>query len=91
MDTKNLLLSLIKANAETDVADVINKHPILKNEKNWRPYGTPNNIGTITGQNPEAIPSLSEKITNSLDAILIKACIENGDDPKGENSPNSMA
>ena len=89
-DAKNLLLQLIKASSEHEMDKIINNHPILKQQRNWKHYGSSNNIGTVTGQSPEAVPSLAEKILNSIDAMLIKKCLEYGDDPKAESSANSM-
>ncbi|MCH7658344.1 MAG: hypothetical protein IIB05_08515 [Bacteroidetes bacterium] len=90
MDAKQLLQKFIDASTEVDVTKIIKSHPVLSDDDNWRPYGNANNIGTVTGQNPEAVPSLSEKITNSLDALLIKACLEHGEDPQSKSSPNTM-
>lgn len=89
-DSKNLLLKLVQASSENEVERIINNNPILSSPKNWRHYGSSNNIGTVTGQSPEAVPSLVEKILNSIDAMLIKQCWEYGDDPKAKSSANSM-
>ncbi|UCE74375.1 MAG: hypothetical protein JSV56_01365, partial [Methanomassiliicoccales archaeon] len=91
MKIKKLSLELALAKSEQEVSTIIKNHPILSNEKNWRPYGgIPNNIGTVTGQAPESVPSLIEKITNSIDALLIKECRVKGDDPKSPSSPKTM-
>jgi len=91
MKPKKLCLELALAESEQKVSTIIKNHPILSNEKNWRPYGDlPNNIGTVTGQAPESVPSLIEKITNSIDALLIKACKVKGDNPKSPSSPQTM-
>ncbi len=91
MKPKKLCLELALAESEQKVSTIIKKHPILSNEKNWRSYGgIPNNIGTVTGQAPESVPSLIEKITNSIDALLIKECRVKGDDPKSPSSPQTM-
>lgn len=90
MDNKALLFQFIKAQSEADVTKIIESHPVLSSEKNWKNYGDLHNIGTITGQNPEPVPSFAEKITNSIDAILIKACKDNGEDPEASSSPRSI-
>ncbi|MFH0732031.1 MAG: hypothetical protein V2A72_03800 [Candidatus Omnitrophota bacterium] len=88
---KRLCLNLANARSEEDVARAIDKHPVLSNQGNWRHYGdAANNLGTVTGQSPQAVPSLIEKITNSIDAILIKACFQKGEHPEGPNAPKSM-
>jgi hypothetical protein len=91
MEPKKLCLELALAKSEQEVSAIIKNHPILAKKENWRHYGNvANNIGTITGQAPEAAPSLIEKITNSIDALLIKACKVKGDDPKSPSSPQTM-
>lgn len=87
---KDLALALASAKSEDEISRIIRINPVLKTPENWKAYGTANNIGTVTGQSPEAVPSLVEKIVNSIDAILIKECVEYGDDPKSDNSPSSM-
>ena len=74
---KNLCINLSKAQSEDAVKSLIDANPILKNQNNWRHYGLPNNLGTITGQSPESVPSLIEKVTNSIDAMLIRKCKKN--------------
>jgi hypothetical protein len=90
MDTKELCLSLAAAVTENQVTKIIDANPITKRKENWRRYGAINNIGTVTGQSPKPVPSLVEKITNSIDALLIKACREHGDDPESPTGPRNM-
>ena len=88
---KKLCFDLVNAPSEEQVAKIIEKNPILNNGDNWRHYGdVPNNLGTVTGQSPQAVPSLIEKITNSIDAQLIKACRIKGKNPEGSDTPQSM-
>ncbi len=87
---KDLCLKLAAAVSENEVTRVIETNPITKRKENWRRYGDTNNIGTVTGQSPKPVPSLVEKITNSIDAMLIKACREYGDDPQSPTTPRSM-
>ncbi|MGD0551825.1 MAG: hypothetical protein ABSB25_04155 [Sedimentisphaerales bacterium] len=91
MNSKELCMKLALAESEEAVSKIITNHPILAKKENWKHYGdVANNIGTITGQSPEAVPSLIEKITNSIDAILIKKCMIKGDDPKLPSSAQSI-
>src|SRR3989338_5342475 len=88
---KKLCFDLVNAPSEEQVAKIIEKNPILNNGDNWRHYGdVPNNLGTVTGQSPQAVPSLIEKITNSIDAQLIKACRIKGKNPEGSDTTQSM-
>ena len=57
----------------------------------WFPLGgNENNFGVIENQQASPIAALIEKLTNSIDAILMRRCIEVGIDPKSTAAPNSM-
>ena len=59
---------------------------------NWKPYGNnPGNFGTFENQQNNPIPALVEKITNSLDAILLNECKKRGIDPKSKEAPKRMS
>src|SRR5699024_1483075 len=44
----------------------------------------------VKNQQSNPIASIIEKVTNSIDAILMKECLEAGIDPKSQNAPRSM-
>jgi len=44
----------------------------------------------IENQQASPVPALVEKITNSIDAILMRRCYEEGIDPKGTAAPRSV-
>ena len=44
----------------------------------------------VENQQSSPIPALIEKITNGIDAILMRACIEQGIDPRSEDAPRSI-
>lgn len=91
IELKRLCLKLVKAESEDAVFNIIKSNPILKNDTNWKKYGdVENNIGTVTGQSIKSVPSLVEKITNSIDAILIKACRSSGLDPESPECPDTI-
>ncbi len=91
MTNDQLCLALASAETEEKVSSIIEDHPVLRKKENWVHYGqAANNIGTVTGQSAKSVPSLIEKITNSIDALLIKKCKMHGDDPRGHDSPRSM-
>lgn len=57
----------------------------------WRPVGdNSNNRAIIGNQQEDAVSALAEKITNSVDAILINRCLEAGIDPRGPDAPKSL-
>ncbi len=92
MNTKQLFDQLYRSKTEDDVDRVINAHPdIFEADKNWHPLGgNENNFGVIENQQSTPIAALIEKITNAIDAVLMKKCLEAGIDPKSKQAPSSM-
>lgn len=90
-NVETIFRKLFEAKTEKELDDYIENQPgIFKNE-NWKPIGgTESNFSIIENQQSNPIAALVEKVTNSIDAILMKKCIEAGIDPKGEESPKSM-
>ena len=88
---KQLFKELYFARTEDDVDKVINNHPdIFKQGKLVSLSGNENNFGVIENQQSNPIAALIEKITNSIDAVLMKKCLEAHTDPKSERAPKSM-
>ena len=88
---ENLFWELINANLETEIENIINNEEILSDPTNWHPYGdNMGNFGTFESQQYHPVPALVEKITNSIDAILIKECISRSIDPKSSFAPHTM-
>ena len=88
---KALLLEILKCKTSEEVGKIIVKEKI--DAEGWLPYGgRTNNVGTVDGQMREADNALMEKVTNSIDAILMRRCYEEGIDPRDKNTaPQSMA
>jgi len=88
---KNLLLKILQCDTADKIRELIDKE-IYFSQGNWVPYGGfSNNTGIINGQMKEPENSLIEKITNSIDAILMRKCQESGVDPKDQSkSPKDM-
>ncbi len=86
-----LFNKLYFASTESEVDKIIQSHDIFKAPGNWRPYGaTESNYSVIENQQASPIPALVEKLTNSIDAMLMKRCFEQGIDPRSENAPQTM-
>ena len=86
-----LFFQLYNAKNEVEIESIISKDIILSNNKNWQPYGgNQNNFGTFENQQNNPVPALVEKITNSIDACLIKKCEEKCIDPKSSEAPQNM-
>ena len=88
---KRFFEKLYFAQTEDDVDQIINTHPDIFKPENWYPLGSnDNNFGVIENQQSTPIAALIEKITNSIDAVLMKKCLEAGIDPKSSQAPKSM-
>ena len=88
---KELCLKLFNAEGMEGVKSIIDESELLKNSDNWKPYGgNEGNFSTIQNQQPHPVSALSERIINSIDAILIKECRLKGIDPESEEAPRSM-
>lgn len=82
MDLQRLLYDLYNANSSESVYNVVEKYH-LNNPENWHPYGgNQNNAGTFENQQSSPENALVEKITNSIDAILMKQCFVRGINPR---------
>ena len=91
LNLTKLFKDLYFAGTEDDVDQIINNHPDTFKPENWHPLGrNENNFGVIENQQSTPIAALIEKITNSIDAVLMKKCFEAGIDPKSEQAPKSM-
>ncbi len=89
---RELFNELYSAPTENGIDRVIKELPDTFNkEENWAPYGNDQNFfGVIENQQASAIPALVEKITNSIDAILMRQCYEAGIEPKSQEAPKTM-
>ncbi len=91
-ENKEILLKLLLSQTSDEIEKIVNTEQFFKNCE-WIPYGgRSNNVGTIEGQMRDADNALIEKITNSIDAILMRRCYEEGIDPKDKTkAPQSMS
>lgn len=88
---KALFESIYNCKTELDIDNLISGNSYLSNSDNWFPIGqNDSNFSIIENQQSNPIAALVEKVTNSIDAILMKKCIEAGLDPKSKNAPKSM-
>jgi hypothetical protein len=78
----------IRADSELEVSDAL----ATKNLIQWQPLGNnENNFGVIENQQASPVAALIEKVTNCIDAILMRRCFEEGLDPKFPAAPRTMA
>lgn len=90
-DPKKLFLFLYNAATEEEVQEVIDRYQIIFDNRNWIPIGdNESNYGIIENQQSNPIAALVEKVTNCMDALLTKKCLEAGIDPEADDAPKSM-
>ena len=88
---EQLFKELYFSKTEDEIDEVIKAYPETFKQENWYPLeGNENNFGIIENQQSNPIAALIEKITNSIDAVLMRKCLEAGIDPKSEEAPKSM-
>lgn len=88
--SKDVLLKLVKATSQDDVTILVDTHPFFADCK-WQFYGDmENNAGIIKAQSPDPIGALVEKITNGIDALLVRLCWSNKTDPNSSEAPQSQ-
>ena len=81
-DKKKLCLSLLKANSSSEIVNILKENNFWDDEKLWRNYGDKDGSwATINNQGNPAF-ALTEKITNSVDAVLMNKCWESKNNPK---------
>lgn len=91
LGSQSLFSQLFLAKDEEELNGVIEEHPQIFKQENWKPLGgNYSNYGVVKNQQSNPIAAIIEKVTNSIDAILTKKCIEAGIDPKSEFAPQSM-
>ena len=91
IDFKTVFEALYNAQTEEAVDTYINANPEIFKDENWTPFGQDEKMfGIVRGQQSSPIAALVEKVTNSIDAILMKKCYEKGIDPKTSAAPKTM-
>ena len=91
MDFKKLFSDLYLAPTEDVVDNILFSDPFFSNSSNWSPLGgNESNFGIIENQQSSPVAAIIEKITNSIDAILMRKCYEAGIEPKSPAAPRSM-
>lgn len=88
---EDLFQKLYVAKNEQDADETIQKHPDIFKQANWFPYGgNESNFGVVENQQSNPVAALVEKLTNSIDAILMRKCYESGMEPKSPFAPQSV-
>lgn len=92
MQDRKLLVELLEAESEDDALEVLKKHHLLDAQDRWRPLGgMRNNQSVVQAQQSSPAAALVEKLTNGIDAILLRHCKAEGIDPRGADAPQNMS
>ncbi len=90
-DPQLLFFALYNAKTENEIDQVMTAYPDVFKLENWVPIGNnESNYGIIENQQSNPIAALVEKITNSIDALLMKKCLEQNINPKSKEAPRTM-
>lgn len=90
-ETKKLALSLLHADDERAVIQILKEHNLWDEPSLWRLYGDrDSNYATIGNQQSRPEAALVEKIVNSVDARLLGECLTRGIDPESSKAPTSL-
>lgn len=91
LSMQELFEALYFSPTEENVEKIIQQHPTLFKTENWCPIGeNESNFSIFENQQSNPIAALVEKVTNSIDAILMKKCLKKGIAPKSSQAPQSM-
>lgn len=88
---KDLFLSLLYSQSESEVHRIVQSNKFLKDSQNWKPYGgETGNYSSFENQQSTPEGALMEKNTNSIDAILVRQCLLKGIVPSSKDAPKTM-
>lgn len=91
ISNEELFRKLFDCATEDDVEKLIDSLPLIFADENWLPIDNNySNYGIIENQQSNPIAALVEKLTNSIDAILTKKCLQAGIDPSSTDAPRTM-
>ena len=84
-EIKKLCLNIMRAQDSNEVVNILKSYELWDDKTNWRNYGDKEGSwGTINNQGNPAF-ALTEKLTNSVDAVLMNKCFESGKHPKSDD------
>lgn len=90
-ETRDLALSLLAADEESKVIEILTQANLWQRPECWRLYGDRDgNFATIGNQQSRPEAALIEKVVNSVDARLMNECLIRGIDPKSADAPTSI-
>ena len=88
---EELFWQLYKCKTEQEVDKLIRQRPDVFAQSNWHPLGGNSDFfGVVENQQSSPVAALVEKLTNAIDAVLMRRCYEEGIDPKSADAPGSI-
>lgn len=91
MNVKDVCLSLLAAESEADVQEIVKSVPEMQDRNNWQPLDKRDtNFNVTSNQASDGGKALTELMTNMVDAVLMKHAFQKGIDPKSEDAPKTM-
>jgi hypothetical protein len=89
--SERLCMSLVKAESEQEVIEILKNAGYWNNKENWKFYGDIENNFSVIG-NQQSLPesALVEKIINSVDAVLMRECLRRRIDPESDDAPEDI-
>ena len=92
MSNRQLCRALIQAESEQDAIRILRNDGLWDDPDCWKPLGgNSNNLGTILNQQASKEGALAEKITNSIDAVLTRYCLLQGNNPEASYMSNGQS
>jgi hypothetical protein len=90
-ELKQLCLSLLHADIEGEVIQLLQQKGVWDDPEVWRYYGDrEDNFSVIGNQQSRPEAALVEKVINSVDAVLMGECWLKGLPPESPNAPKSI-
>jgi hypothetical protein len=91
MKLKELCLNLALCDKEGEIKYFLKKEGFWDDTNAWRCYGdSENNFAVFGNQKSRAEDALTEKIINSVDAVLMAECLRKNIDPEGADAPQNI-
>lgn len=83
--------SLVEAESEQEIIQILTEEGFWNNEENWEFYGKNENNFSVVG-NQQSLPesALVEKIINSVDAVLMRECLRRKIAPESRDAPPNI-
>ena len=91
MANNDLVLRLLHAESNAEMVTALTDAGYWDDPASWRPVGdNESNFATINNQQGDPFSALTEKIVNSVDAVLVGECLRRGIDPTSSSAPRSI-